>query len=247
MADENTANPPSPTNSQAAEENTQSVLLIPYPKFVFFFPTAIMAIIAAIWLAFLGHPQLGPDDEVPVAITSIFLGIFTMNLVVIVFDFPRTTSLLVLFAVIIFGLALWLLLLFNPELLPFLANALSRIRPFANSTFYGCLALIMSVLYVLIWLCARLDYWELRGNELIHHHGLWSDMKRYPAPNLRIDKEVNDVFEHMMLGAGRLVLRPATEERAIVLDNVLFVNAKEQRLTQQLGSLNVRIKTDAKI
>ena len=67
-------------------------------------------------------------------------------------------------------------------------------------------------------------------------------MKRYPAPNLRIDKEINDVFEHWMLGAGRLVLRPATEDRAIVLDNVLFVNRKEEQLTQKLGSLKVTIQ-----
>ena len=84
----------------------------------------------------------------------------------------------------------------------------------------------------------------MRANELIHHHGIWSDMKRYPAPNLRIDKEINDIFEHLMLGAGRLVLRPATEDRAIVLDNILFVNRKEEALTKKLGSLKVRIQSD---
>jgi hypothetical protein len=102
----------------------------------------------------------------------------------------------------------------------------------------------MAVLYVVIYFSVRFDYWELRANELIHHHGLWSDMKRYPAPNLRIDKEVNDIFEHILLGADRLVLRPTTEDRAIVLDNVLFVNQKEEALTKKLGSLKVRIHED---
>ena len=78
-------------------------------------------------------------------------------------------------------------------------------------------------------------------NELLHHHGILSDLKRYPAPNLRVDKEINDVFEFMLLGAGRLILHPTTEKRAIVLDNILFVSDKERELTKMLGSIKVQI------
>ena len=39
----------------------------------------------------------------------------------------------------------------------------------------------------------------------------------------------------MLLGSGRLVLHPSDERRAIVLDNVFFVNQKEARLTKLLG------------
>ena len=243
MTEQETATSTSAPKTKA-DDGVQRVFLIPYPKFVFFYPSTIMCVVAAIWLGWIEAEPIGPENRVAVAITSVFLAIFTMNLVVIVFDFPRTTSLLVLFAAIIFGLGMWLVMLFNPGVLPFLEGIFSHIRPFANGTFYGCMAAIMIVMYIVIWLCARLDYWELRSNELIHHFGIWSDMKRFPAPNLRIDKEVNDVFEHMMLGAGRLVLRPATEDRAIVLDNVLFVNKKEEMITRQLGSLHVRIKTE---
>ena len=70
-------------------------------------------------------------------------------------------------------------------------------------------------------------------------------MKRYPAPNLRVDKEINDVFEFMLLGAGRLILHPTTEKRAIVLDNILFVGRREQELTRMLGSIKVKIGSDS--
>ena len=70
-------------------------------------------------------------------------------------------------------------------------------------------------------------------------------MKRYPAPNLRVDKEINDVFEYLLLGAGRLILHPTTEKRAIVLDNVLFVGQKEEQMTKMLGSIKVKIGNDS--
>ena len=94
-----------------------------------------------------------------------------------------------------------------------------------------------------IFLKVRFDYWELSNNELLHHHGFLSDLKRYPAPNLRVDKEINDVFEYMLLGAGRLILHPSTEKRAIVLDNILHVSEKEKQLTRMLGSIKVQINS----
>ena len=100
-------------------------------------------------------------------------------------------------------------------------------------------------MYVAIFISVRFNYWELRKNELLHHHGLLSDLKRYPAPNLRVDKEINDVFEFMLLGAGRLILHPSTEKRAIVLDNILFVSDKERELTKTLGSIKVQIGSDS--
>jgi hypothetical protein len=48
----------------------------------------------------------------------------------------------------------------------------------------------------------------------------------------------------LLLGSGRLVLHPSEERRAIVLDNVFFVNRKEAQLTKLLGALQVEVKTD---
>ena len=91
----------------------------------------------------------------------------------------------------------------------------------------------------------RFDYWEVRGNELLHHHGVLSDLKRFSAPNLRIDKEINDVFEYLLLRSGRLILHPSQERRAIVLENVFFINQKEEKITKMLGALQVRVRTDS--
>ena len=105
--------------------------------------------------------------------------------------------------------------------------------------------MLLSLLYLIVWIMARFDYWEVRPNELLHHHGFLSDLERFSAPNLRISKEINDVFEYMLLRSGRLILHPTNEPRAFVLDNVLNINRKEAQITKMLGALQVEFRTDA--
>ena len=167
------------------------------------------------------------------------------NFFVIVFDFPRATSLTLVFIITTFAMGVWLLMLWQPELIPTVGGYLAGLRPAANATFFHCTTIAMIVMYVAMFISTKFNYWELSNNELLHHHGLLSDLKRYPAPNLRVDKEINDVFEYMLLGAGRLILHPTTEKRAIVLDNILFVGQKESEMTNMLGSIKVKIGGDS--
>lgn len=236
------------------------ILLVPYPKFVFMYPTLIISALAAILIYFTSDPNVNPETQtVPVVMTGLFLAVMMANMFVIVFDFPRATSLTLLFIVTTVALLIWLVFLKGspdaaPAAAPVAAEAapaaeadggglLSNIRPAANATFFLCVTVGMGLMYGAVFISVNFNYWELCNNELLHHHGILSDLKRYPAPNLRIDKEINDVFEYMLLGAGRLILHPATEKRAIVLDNVLFVGKKEQQLTKTLGSIKVQIGT----
>jgi hypothetical protein len=62
---------------------------------------------------------------------------------------------------------------------------------------------------------------------------------------LRITKEIDDVFEYMLLRSGRLILHPSNEPRAFVLDNVLFIDDKEARITKMLGALQVQLREDS--
>jgi hypothetical protein len=98
--------------------------------------------------------------------------------------------------------------------------------------------------YASVVVSVQFDYWEVRPNELLHHHGVLSDLERFAAPNLRIDKEINDVFEYWLMRSGRLILHPSNERRAIVLENVLRINRKEQQITSMLGVLQVEMRPD---
>ncbi|MDG2223817.1 MAG: hypothetical protein P8L85_20730 [Rubripirellula sp.] len=231
-------------NSSSKSSDPHRIMLVPYPKFIFMYPTLIVSVLAAIVLTIGGYSIADPEQTLPVVMTALFLVFFILNTFIIVFDFPRATSLTLVFIATTSTLGGWLLVIAKPDTLPFVQNWLSVVRPTANASFFVCISIAMAVMYLAIFIKVRFNYWELRNNELLHHHGFLSDLKRYPAPNLRVDKEINDVFEFMLLGAGRLILHPTTEKRAIVLDNILFVSGKEKELTRVLGSIKVQLGND---
>lgn len=230
-----TATPPATSTSP----DVKAIILVSYPKIIFLYPTFLAAIIAALLTAIYPVDH-GYNQSIAVA----FLILMTVNMVVLAFDFPRMTSLIVFFVVITIVLGLALLSIYFPTLLPAVTDMLKKIDPRANSTFYGCFASMLTLIYIGVFIYIRFDYWEVRPNELLHHHGFLSSLERYSAPNLRISKEIDDVFEYMLLRSGRLILHPSNEPRAHVLDNVLGIEAKEAAITQMLGALQVQIRTD---
>lgn len=224
--------------SNAVSRDEKPIYLVSYPKIVMLYPSFLAAIIAGIVTALV-------KEQNSATVCLVFLGIFTVNLVVLAFDFPRTTSLTIFFlaASILFG---GLLLFRNyPQLLPAITDILKRLEPTANPTFYFCFATILAVIYIAVMINVRFDYWEVRPNELLHHHGFLSNLERFSAPNLRITKEIDDVFEYMLLRSGRLILHPSNEPRAFVLENVPFIDSKETRITRMLGALQVQIRTES--
>jgi hypothetical protein len=216
------------------------IYLVPHPKIVFMYPTLIVAVIAGL-ISHFSHNQETRAEHIVSLLFLIMLGI---NLSVIAFDFPRTTSLTMFFALLAIGIGAWFFFTEYPEAWPGFHRLLLKLTPAANARFYFLFAIILAILFFGVWVNTQLDYWEVRQNELLHHHGIWANMERFAAPSLRIDKEINDLFEYLLLGSGRLVLHPSDERRAVVLDNVFFVNRKEAQLTKLLGALQVEVKTD---
>ena len=137
----------------------------------------------------------------------IFLIVFAVNMMVMSLDFPRFT----LVAVILFVMMMAFLLLYlASQGVDFLSplTALSRHLYFAaNAGFYFAIASILAVMFPIIWATRCLDYWEVRPNEVLHHHGPLSDLERFPTLQLKFDKEIPDILEFLLgLGSGRLVL-----------------------------------------
>lgn len=215
-----------------------SIYLVAYPKVVFLYPTFLAALVAGIAMAVMGSGNTFGAELTGL----IFLGVLALNLVVLSFDFPRAASLTLFF--LIFGVVMGLILFFRsyPDALPAVTDVLARLRPVANAAFYFTIAGMLFVIFALVLIGTRLDYWEIRPNELLHHSGLLSDLKRYGAPNLRIDKEISDVFEYMLLRSGTLILHPSQERKAVVLENVPNVSRKEAQITKMLGALQVQVR-----
>lgn len=228
-----------PAATVAQKESTKPIILVSYPKIVMLYPTYIAAIIAGVVSMFL--KMEGPHSQV---VGIVFLVITGVNLVVLAFDFPRTTSLNLFFVGLVLIMGTVLTSIYVPTLLPALTNVLSLIEPRANYHFYFGFVIMLSLLYVAMMINVRFDYWEVRPNELLHHHGMLSNLERYSAPNLRISKEIDDVFEYLLLRSGRLIIHPSNEPRAFVLENVLGIDKKEVAITKMLGALQVQVRDD---
>jgi hypothetical protein len=178
----------------------------------------------------------------------LFLGMLAFNLLVMALDFPRFSLVAVILA-ILFGLffILWLSVYFHWDLWRPIHAIFASIYAVANKGFYIMVFVTLMLVFAVIYVTRWLDYWEVLPNEILHHHGPLSDLERYPTMNLKFDKEIPDVLEWGLLGAGRLVLHVPNVSKALVLDNVLFISAKEQALKKVMSRLDVRITTDQEV
>ncbi len=221
------------------------IYLVSYPKIVFLYPTFLMAIFAGIYMQFFGAKGAElASAHGNIVVGSVFMVIFTLNLIVLSFDFPRATSLTLVFFIVALVLGFYLITISMPNFLPSVLDSIRNIKPVANASFYYFFAIVLAIIYFFVWVGVQFDYWEVGPNELLHHHGFLSDLERLSAPNMKIDKEINDLFEYLLLGSGRLILHPSGERKAIVLDNVFFIGQKEREITKMLGALQVQVRKE---
>lgn len=234
---------PRPAAPPDAPEPPDRVLLVPYPKIVFLYPTLLLGVISAI-LMHINSAPLNGENHVAAGIGALFLGVFAINLVILAFDFPRTTSLTLFFFAAAVVMALVLLFTFQPDFWPAIKDFVKHFHPMANPTFYWTIAAILGAMFLAVSIVVRFDYWEVRGNELLHHHGFLANLERLSAPNLRMEKEINDIFEYLLLRSGRLIIYTSNDRQPIVLDNVPFIDHKEQAVNRILGALQVQVRRE---
>jgi hypothetical protein len=266
-----TSAPPSPS----MKHRDKGIRIFTYPKTIFIFPTLIIAFVCGCVMSYQEHHRhnrnapgavrtvetSGPETTDQTYATKadrfgqtdnlvgvLFLGVLAFNLLIMAVDFPRFTVVGLMLAVLfcLFFL-LWLGAYFHLDLARSVRNFFGNVYAYANSGFYFSMTSILVVIFAAIYVTRWLDYWEILPNEILHHHGPLSDLERYPTLNLKFDKEIPDVFEFLFLGAGRLVLHVSDERKSIVLDNVLFINSKEEALKKLMSRLEVRITTDQEV
>jgi len=208
------------------------------PKIVVYYPTVIAAFVCGLVTYFFSD-----KPAVVETVGEIFIIVLFFNTIVVAFEFPRLTAVAVFLLILALLLGLFLadryFNLFEP-----LKALHAAIHVTANASFYWFFAGIFLFVYIVTWIITRFDYWEVTPNELLHHHGPFGDLERFPSPNLKLDKEMPDIFEFLLLGSGRLVFYPTSERRAIVLDNVMRVNSVEARIKHLLSAMEVRIDHD---
>jgi hypothetical protein len=269
---------PPPSTSSTIHHREKGIRFFTWPKVIYIFPSALVALICAIGMWTLKNETHDPTKPMPGAAAAaptdptaadtaqgpmskrerfstpqnllgvLFLSVLAFNLLVMALDFPRFelvgVILLVLFALFF---VLWLGAFFNLDLMRPIDALFASIYATANAGFYFMYFLIVLVVLFIVYITRWLDYWEVLPNEILHHHGPLSDLERFPTMNLKFDKEIPDVLEYALLGAGRLVLHVPNIDKSLVLDNVLFINSKEETLKKLMSRLEVRVTTDQEV
>ena len=168
---------PSPTPAAAARPArpkpkpniVERVVIRSLPEVVFLYPTMVVAALCSlmVWQGWGSDSLWG----------HIFLIVFGLNMIVVAFDFPRTTSLTILFLAIAVILGA-ILLNDRKEFFPALQRQTAKLHPAAEAQFYFIVALILAVVMLVVFIIHTwFDYWEVSSNELIHHHGILGSLR----------------------------------------------------------------------
>jgi len=225
-----------PVKAQHAKNNrSTSVLIRPWPKVVFFYPTAVVALL--LWFcSLLG--ETGSTTGVP-GLGNFFLIVFCINLLVFSFDFSRIKSITILLGLIALALGLaWANTRWG--VWEGLARLMGHIDVRMNTQFFGFLAGFFACVFLLVLINTRFNYYEVNHREILHHHGYLGDITRVPTAGLQHNKEIYDILEFLLLRSGRLIFFPASSRSAIVIDNVINVNQVEKRIKELLSVIAVR-------
>ena len=200
---------------------------------------------SVMWPSALGSLILGIignlNSDLPVSLTMIFLIIFSINLLILFFDFSRgavvgLTGLVFGVLGVLYGLDI------SVSFTDYLDNGVVEGAPSEFFVFYGSIFLVL--LFFAIIFRRSFEYFELNSNELVKKHGILGDSQRYNAPNLQIKKHINDVFESLLLfGSGDLVLI-TSDGQEFHINNVIRINRLEKNIRKLLSRLDVEISTD---
>jgi hypothetical protein len=267
---------PPTSSSHVPRQDVKGIRIFTYPKVIFLFPTLIVALLCGVGMWAIGDPTEGQrkaaaetkvqagqavapgEDVAPTKhdrfktpenlLAVLFLGVFAFNLLMMAIDFPRFTIVAGVFLIgfVVFFI-LWIGAYFDYELMRAVRKLMAGVYTFANAEFYFLITFILCVIFLIVYATRWLDYWQILPNEILHHHGPLSDLERFPTMNLKFDKEIPDVLEFMFLGSGKLVLHVTDERKAIVLDNVLFINSVESALKNLMSRMEVRVTTDQEV
>lgn len=180
-------------------------------------------------------------ENLPLSTTMLFIIIFSLNLLILFFDFSRGAVMGISGLVFgIFGILYGLNV--SVDLTEFINSGVVGGAPNEFFIVYGAVFLIL--LFFAIIFRRSFEYFEFEANELLKKHGILGDSQRFSAPNIRIKKHINDVFESILLfGAGDMVLI-TSDNQEFHIKNVMRINRAEKRIRQNLSKLDVEVKSD---
>lgn len=210
-----------------SDQVLESIKIVGLPKGSILWPTGVAALILGIlgWL----------NDSNENFYSTIFLVVFTLNLLVLFYDFSRGV------VVGIFGMLFGIIaLLISFDVSLPLGDTVEEGIAGASGPFlmiFG--AVLMIIMITAYWFKRSFDYFIVSSNEIVKKQGILGDAERYNAPNVSTETNIPDVFESLILfGSGNLIINTKSG-RSYLIENVPRINAVDKKLTELLGRIEV--------
>jgi hypothetical protein len=225
----------------------EPLIIRSYSKVIFFWPIAAASLLFWMLAGGAWNPvDLGIEKD---ARWAHMLGlwwylVFAFNLTAFSFDFGRRNfiTFVVLVAAVVLGITA-LDMAVDAAVWGGIYDFFGTLNILVNANFFLCMFLLFGGFIGLSLVRSRLDYWELKPNELVHKHGFLGDVRAYSTLNMQIEKEIPDVFEWLLFGSGRIIFKPGSGGRdgggVLVVETVYRVNRAEAKIKQFLGVVNV--------
>lgn len=220
-----------------ADAIPDKVILRAWPKMLFLWPSALLALAAGIGTTLTADTASRWEFW-----GAFFLTVFALNLMIVTFEFPRSTSLTLVLACVALA---WVLVEINRRY-----NIIAPVREFfealeltAMPDFYFALFVIYVVLLIGMVIGTRFNYWEISNNELVHHKGLMQDVERFSTDGLQYTKQITDFFEYLIGRSGRLVVNTPAFPQPIILDNVIGIHRVAENLDLMLEARRVIVNS----
>lgn len=218
-------------------DKPEVIIIRSWPKMIFLWPITVVSLLCGLCAIFTP----GWNNVAGAA----FLVTVAVNMAVLTFDFPRSTSL----TVFIFAVAVILALVLLNQKYVFLGSLkewISSLQISATRDFYLAIFIVLIILYIGMMVVSRFDYWELTSNELIHHSGLLGDVERFSTAGLKLNTEISDIFEFVLAGSGRIIMNIPGNARPVVLENVLLIGRLRNATTRLLSHRVVEVASKGK-
>ena len=220
-------------------DEPDKLLLRSWPKMLFFWPSALVALLAGIGSSL--NPAMSERWEFW---GTFFLIVFALNLLILTFDFPRSASLTLVLVCIALA---WIFVEVNRRynIIAPLRDFIESLQLAATPDFYYTVCIVYLLLLLGMFISTRFSYWEVTNNELVHHKGLMQDVERYATAGLHYSKEITDFFEYLIGRSGRLIIISPSIERPVVLSNVITINRVAAILDRILENKRVIVSNQA--
>jgi len=229
-----------PQPSRTPTKTDEKVLIRPWPKVIFLYPTLAISLVGWIATLLTMSSETSPDHGY---MGLIWCGVFSFNLLIFAFDFSRIKSITLFVAAIgLVFVGLWANQ--NWGFLSWFQNAMAGLDIHMNGQFYAFFSIFFCFMFLLVFINTRFNYYEVNRNEILHHHGYLGDIIRTPTTSMNMQKEIYDLMEYLLLRSGRLIFYPATKRDAIVIDNVVNISKIEVKIKNLLSSVSVAIDID---